>query len=179
MAHVIEVAKSGRAACRKCKEKIAKDDLRFGHEVPNAFADGEMTHQWLHLKCAAQKHPAELAEALADYTGDVPGRAELETLLQEHLKKAKVGEFPYAEPAPTGRSSCLACGEKIEKGALRVAVEREVDAGGMMRKSAGYLHPRCCSEYEDLPDNLLEQLRANSSALTPEQLDELAGELEG
>lgn len=48
MPHLIEAAKSGRAKCRKCKEKIEKGELRFGHEVANAFSDS--TLQWYHLK---------------------------------------------------------------------------------------------------------------------------------
>jgi len=61
MAHVIEAAKSGRAACRTCKEPIAKGELRLGEEVPNQFAGGETTHVWHHLACAAKKRPGPSA----------------------------------------------------------------------------------------------------------------------
>ena len=40
MAHKIEMAKSGRATCRTCREKIDKDTLRFGEETANAFDPG-------------------------------------------------------------------------------------------------------------------------------------------
>src|SRR5436309_2857186 len=63
MANVIEEAKSGRASCRTCKKPIAKGELRFGEEAPNAFGD-EPTLRWHHLTCAAQKLPAELKAAL-------------------------------------------------------------------------------------------------------------------
>lgn len=45
----IELAKTGRAACKKCKEKIAKDDLRIGKEAPGP-GDYTMT-SWFHPAC--------------------------------------------------------------------------------------------------------------------------------
>src|SRR5262245_56111800 len=142
MPHKIEPAKTGRAACRTCKEPIAKGDLRLGEEVPNDFAPGgEMTFRWHHLECAAKKRPLALKAALAGYEGKVPGRAAVAKTLEEAGPAAKPSTFPYAERAPTGRSKCMACGAAIEKGTLRVAVERELE--GMAAKSAGYLHPGC------------------------------------
>lgn len=177
MENVIEVAKSGRAACRTCKEKIAKDELRLGEAVPNAFSDGdEPSYRWHHLKCAAAKKPSVLRAALATYTGDVPNKAELETLMAASKGKEKPSTFPYAEKAPTGRSTCLGCEEPIEKGALRVAIEREVDAGSFARKSAGYLHPACApAEVEH--DDLLGALKKNSVSLSPDDLTALEAEL--
>jgi hypothetical protein len=55
MANVIEEAKSGRT----CKKPIAKGELRFGEEAPNAFGD-QPSLRWHHLACAAAKLPAEL-----------------------------------------------------------------------------------------------------------------------
>lgn len=177
MENVIEVAKSGRAACRTCKEKIAKDELRLGEAVPNAFSDGdEPSYRWHHLRCAAAKKPSVLRSALATYAGDVPGRAELETLMAASKGKEKPSTFPYAEKAPTGRSTCLGCEEPIEKGALRVAIEREVDAGSFARKSAGYLHPACApAEVEH--DDLLGALKKNSVSLAAADLTSLEAEL--
>jgi hypothetical protein len=60
---------------------------------------------------------------------------------------ARPGGFPYVDRAPTGRARCLQCREAIDKGALRVAVEREIETGGMAQKSAGYLHPACGAAY--------------------------------
>ena len=174
---LIEFAKSGRAGCRKCKEKIAKDELRFGHEVSSDFSDN--TLQWYHLKCAAVKLPIELADALADFDEDVPDRAEIDELIAANRKKQKPTKFPYGEVASTGRASCIVCEEKIEKGALRVAIEREVDAGGFMRRSAGYLHPGCVKEYEDVPDDVMESIRENSRQLEPAELDEIESGIGG
>lgn len=177
MAHIIEQAKSGRAKCRKCKEKIAKDELRFGHEVANAFDAGEMTHQWYHLECAGTKAPLDLASALDEFDGDVPDREKLDEVIAANRKKQKPSSLPYAEAAPSARSKCQVCEEKIEKGEYRIAIEREIDTGGFAGSGAGYLHPACVSEYEDLPDDLEEAITANSTALDPAELQEIVKQL--
>ena len=174
---LIEHAKSGRASCRKCKEKIAKDELRFGHEVSSDFSDS--TLQWYHLKCAAVKLPIELDKVLADFDEDVPDREEIDELIAANRKKQKPTTFPYAEIASTGRSSCIVCEDKIEKGALRVAIEREVDAGGFMRRGAGYMHLGCVTSYDDIPDDIVELVRENSPQLDPEELDEIESAIDG
>jgi predicted nucleic acid-binding Zn ribbon protein len=154
---MIESAKSGRASCRVCRKKIEKGELRFGEEAPNAFdPDGGSSYFWHHLACAAQKKPNELKQALAAFTGEIPNRAEIDALLQ-----AAPPDFPYAERAPTGRSKCLACGTAIEKDALRVAIEREVDTGAFVTKGAGYLHLACAKGHVNDPE-LLGKLKAHS-----------------
>ena len=87
MANVIEEAKSGRAACRTCKKPIAKGELRFGEEAPNAFGD-QPSLRWHHLACAAAKLPAELKATLETH-GDVPNRAELGDLVRNQLAEAR------------------------------------------------------------------------------------------
>ena len=167
MANVIEEAKSGRASCRTCKKAIAKGELRFGEEAPNAFGD-QPTLRWHHLACAADKLPAELKAALADYPGEVANRAELEQHMADAISKgrAKPGGLPHADKAPTGRARCMQCGEAIAKDTLRVAVEREIETGAMVTQSAGYLHPACAGTYTDAKggdrEALVEGLRTNS-----------------
>lgn len=167
MAHVIEQAKSGRASCRKCREKIAKDELRFGHET--VFQDAS-TFQWYHLRCAAEKVANDFGKTLRDCDEEIPDRAELEALAAANRKKQKPTTFPYAESAPSARSSCQGCGKKMEKGEIRIAVEREIDAGGFSRMGAGYLHPQCIAAYDDIPDNLAEDLAENSVSLEDDEL---------
>jgi poly [ADP-ribose] polymerase len=175
MANVIEEAKSGRASCRTCKKPIAKGELRFGEEAPNAFGDAP-SMRWHHLTCAAEKLPAELKAALDEYPGTVANRAELDQLMADSLAKgrAKPGGFPYADKAPTGRARCLQCSQSIEKDSLRVAIEREIDTGAMVTKGAGYLHPACVAAYLEASggdkDALLDGLRENSR-LVPTDLD--------
>jgi hypothetical protein len=170
MAHIIEVAKTGRASCRTCKKSIAKGELRLGEEVPNAFAAGETTHQWHHLPCAAKKKAAVLTLALESTDVEVPDKEALLNEAAAHKKGDKPAAFPYAERAKTGRSMCLLCSEAIEKGTLRVAVEREVDTGMFVTKGPGYLHSTCALGW--LADNggpdragLLAAVKSNSTAL--------------
>jgi hypothetical protein len=127
---------------------------------------------WYHLPCAARKKPAQLRGALAAFAGEVPGRAELDAAIAEADQTASL--FPYAEHAPTGRSSCLQCREPIEKGTLRVATEREV---GMGRTGAGYLHPRCAGQYLK-PEDVAAVAR-NSRGLSEADLAELQQQLGG
>ena len=178
MAHMIEAAKSGRASCRTCKKPIAKGELRLGEEVANQFAAGEMTYVWHHLECAAKKKPGPLKAALETTTVDVPNKDALLAELASSAKTEKPSTFPYAERAPTGRSSCMQCNESIPKGELRVAVEREVDTGSFVAKSAGYLHPACAVEHtKEDAEALFTKLKANSGNLEAGDLDALKAEL--
>jgi len=175
MAHMIEVAKSGRAACKTCKKNIAKDELRFGEEFANQFStSGEPSYRWHHLPCAAQKLAAELKTALDAYAGEVPDRAELDTLMAAGLAKAsaKPAGFPYVDKAPTARARCIQCDTAIEKGGYRVAIEREVDTGTFVTRGAGYMHPKCVTAQLDDAGGDLEELvsglRTNSRLPAPE-----------
>lgn len=179
MGHIIEQAKSGRASCRTCKKPIAKGELRLGEEVPNQFDAGEMTHVWHHLECAAKKKPGPLKAALESTSENVPNKAELEKMIGDNAKNVKPSTFPYAERAPTGRSTCMVCSESIPKGELRVAVEREVDTGSFVAKSAGYLHPACTLEHvaEDM-EALFKKIKDHSPGLEKADLDTLKSEME-
>jgi hypothetical protein len=183
MANVIEEAKSGRASCRTCKKAIGKGELRLGVETQTQFSDTP-SMQWHHLLCAAGKLPVELKEALDTYEGEVANRAELDKAMEDAIKKgsAKPGGFPYTDKAPTGRAKCMECSETIEKGGYRVAVEREVDTGGFMRRTPGYLHPKCvAANLENVGgslDELLEGVRKNSR-LEPGELDGVISDIEG
>ena len=169
MAETIEVAKTGRARCRLCRQPIEKGTLRFGEEQPSAFGEG-MQWVWHHLPCAAKKRPVEVRSALAAFGGDVPERAELEATLADADQSATV--LPYAERASTGRSKCLHCREPIEKAAWRIATEREVEAGSMLRPGPGYLHPKCAGDYLDETD-LMSALSKNSRGLSDADLADL------
>jgi hypothetical protein len=175
MAETIEVAKTGRARCRVCRQPIEKGALRFGFEQPSAFGEG-MQWAWYHLTCAAKKKPIPVQSALKAFVGEVPGRTELEALLAEADRTGSV--FPYVERAPTGRSKCLQCREAIETGSLRVATEREVDAGTTTRAGTGYLHPKCAGDFLQQED-LMATLRQNSRGLADADVAELEQQLAG
>lgn len=63
MSSVIEPAKTGRAACRGCRKRIAAGELRLGEGAPSSFGEGE-SMLWFHLPCAAYKRPEALLAAL-------------------------------------------------------------------------------------------------------------------
>ncbi len=177
MAHKIEPSPSGRASCRACKERIAKDVLRFGEEFANQFSDdGGMAFRYYHLACAAKTHANELKAALAEYDGEVPDREALDALIATHLRP----DFPYAERAPSGRARCRGCEVTIKKDELRVAFERVFDTGMGTQKSAAYVHPACLKTYlekeaslgrdEGGVDSVLERVAAHSTKLSAEDL---------
>jgi hypothetical protein len=182
MANLIEEAKSGRASCRTCRKAIAKGELRLGVETQTQFSDTP-SMQWHHLLCAATKLPAELKAALDEYSGTVPNRAEIDAAMEQAAKKAaaKPAGFPYVDHAPTGRAKCMQCGEPIDKGSFRVAVERELEVAGNVTRGAGYLHPRCVAEnLENVGgslDDLIEGVRANSR-LPEDELDGVIADFE-
>lgn len=45
----VEPAKSGRSSCKKCKEKIEKDEIRIG--TNRTTADDIVMTSWVHAKC--------------------------------------------------------------------------------------------------------------------------------
>jgi hypothetical protein len=155
MENVIETARSGRAACRTCKEKIAKGELRFGVAYKSRYDEGDkFSFAWHHLPCAAKAQPDKLGPTLAAYQGEVSNRAELEKLIAEAPPK-KVKEkrsYPYAERAPTARSKCIGCGDLIGKGDFRFVVEREVDAGSFVAMASGNVHLKCIGGFLDSID---------------------------
>ncbi len=177
MADTIEVAKSGRATCRACRQAIAKGELRFGAETTTGFGDsGGSSYMWHHMTCGATKHPDGLRAALAAFVGDVPEREELERRLAEADAK-KPPPFPHADRAPTGRAKCQECGEAIPKGALRVVIERDIERGMTITKGAGYLHPQCAAGHVEAKgsthERLTTALHANTRSLSDSDLEEL------
>ena len=132
MANVIEEAKSGRASCRTCRKSIAKGELRLGVETQTQFSDAP-SMQWHHLSCAAAKHPDELKAALADYPGEVPGRAELDALARQELAGGPVPTVVLVAAAEGGLVE--RGGEPADRGAIGIRVGAElvgprVDARG-------------------------------------------------
>jgi poly [ADP-ribose] polymerase len=180
MPNIIETAKTGRAGCRTCKQPIAKGDLRFGEEVPNAFSAGDMTYNWHHLPCAAKKKPSALKQALDDTDQNVPDKEALMKTIEENAKNEKPTVLPYAEYAPTARASCVGCSEKIEKGHLRVAVESEDDGSPFPRSGPRYLHVACAPEHAgDAPDEFFEKVKNNSKNVETKDMQELKAALQG
>jgi poly [ADP-ribose] polymerase len=182
MANVIEEAKSGRASCRTCKKPIAKGELRFGHEVMTQFSS-DPTLQWHHLLCAAAKLPAELKTALDEFSGTVGNRDEIDKAMGAAIEKgnATPGGYPHADRAPTGRAKCMQCEQPIEKGSIRMVVEREIDTGAMVTRGSGYMHPKCVVEnLENVGgsvDDFVDSVRKNSR-IPKNELDAAIAQIE-
>ena len=175
MAHTIEPARSSRASCKTCKGKIEKGELRFGEEAPNPFMDGEMGYRWHHLKCAAKKKSDILLDTLDEIEIEVPEREELIALAKKAAdeKPAPAQRSPFAEYAKTGRSSCIDCKEKIEKGDLRVNVYIEPEMEGGFGKK-GFAHPNCSTKFSNgSTEDMIEEIRKNSTGLSEADYEKL------
>ncbi|HLT91032.1 MAG TPA: hypothetical protein VKZ85_08830 [Woeseiaceae bacterium] len=179
MPHVIEPAASGRAKCRGCGGRIAKDELRFGERQPNAFGEGEMT-LWFHLPCAAYKRPESFLELVnGDEAGDV-GASELE-VARAFVPAAELGvehrrlpRLDTVDRAPTGRARCRHCREPIEKGSWRIGL---VFFEEYRFEPSGYIHPRCAREYFGTTD-LLDRVRHFNPGLDAAELEDFRTALE-
>ncbi|MGH7437489.1 MAG: hypothetical protein ACRENE_17570, partial [Polyangiaceae bacterium] len=185
----VEIAPSGRAACRGCKQTIAKGLPRFAEETANQFSDeGGVSYRYWHLACAAPKMANELRAALTGpdgFDGPVDDRPALDALIAEHLRP----ESPYAERAGSGRARCRACDETIKKGELRVAFERVFDLVERPmgpQKGAAYVHPKCFGRYQanerergrEAPEREeVIRLLAAHGKLGPEDLEVVANEM--
>jgi hypothetical protein len=173
MSDVIEAAPTGRASCRGCRQRIDKGALRFGERVPNPFAEGETTH-WFHLACAADDRAEKLRAALGEFSGEVPGRADLEQAIVHAIASPKLANARWAERASSGRARCQECRETIDKDSLRIAEQREPD--GPMGATS-WVHAACGPKRYG-GAGLLQKLRRTSQQLGPADLDELARILE-
>jgi poly [ADP-ribose] polymerase len=142
--HKIEPAPTGRAACRGCKQSIAKGELRFAEEFQSPYAgEGGPSFRYWHVTCAARKLANEVGAALKSYDGPVDDRDSMEALVREHVRP----EIPYAEHAANGRARCRACDAAIKKGEMRIAFERVYESPMGPQKGAAYAHPKCLSRY--------------------------------
>jgi Poly(ADP-ribose) polymerase and DNA-Ligase Zn-finger region len=170
--HVIEPATSGRAKCRGCDQPIAKDELRFGERLPNAFGEGEMT-LWFHLPCAAYTRPAPFLEA-STAPGVDEAAAALQPAARFGLEHRRVPRIHGAERASTGRARCRQCRESIGKGEWRIPLvffeEHRFEPGG-------FIHAGCAQPYFDTTD-VVDRLRHFSPALDATDLADLAQTLD-
>lgn len=82
----IEAAKSGRAKCRSCSEKIAAGELRLGEKTEY---EGRISYRWHHLECAQ--------EEVRDLT-KIKGYGELDDDQRASLEPEEVSKEPTPEP---------------------------------------------------------------------------------
>ncbi len=174
MAHIFEIAPSGRARCRGCGSAIVKEALRFGERLPNPFAEGEITH-WYHPVCAAYKRPEAFLEGA---TENPPEIEELERLREEAAKGVAHRRLPRldgAQRAPTGRARCRSCKERIDKDLWRLPLVFYEE--GRFQPS-GFLHDTCCADYFETND-VIARVRHFAADLSEEEIAEVGAFLAG
>jgi hypothetical protein len=169
MAHLFEIAPTGRAKCRGCGLAIERAALRFGERVPNQFGEGEAT-LWFHPPCAAFKRPELLLEALPGAPESVADRDDLERIARTIAAHPRLARVDGAERAPSGQATCRHCKGRIEKGTwrIRLAIYDEGQFAG-----AGFIHLACRPAYFDGHD-VLEPMLHFSSKLDEEERKDLA-----
>jgi hypothetical protein len=168
MAHVLELATSGRSMCRGCARPIGRGELRFGERLPNPYGQGEMT-LWFHPACAAFRRPEPLLQALGEAPGKVPEREALERAARSSLAHRRIPRIDGAERSPSGQARCRSCHETIERGSWRV---RLVFYEGGRFTPGGYLHLGCRDAYFETHE-VMEQILHFSPDLSDEQREEL------
>jgi hypothetical protein len=167
----IEVASSGRARCRACRQAIAKGMERFAEAVPNPMAEGESQHYY-HLTCAAERRAKPFGAFLTSLD---PPRADLGELAEaarvavQHHRLERLGVL---ERAKSARANCRQCREVIEKGAWRVALQ-PIEEGRL--GAWGFLHLGCAGAYAGIKPSFERLTRY--SELEPDGAAEIAAAL--
>ncbi|XP_015781731.1 poly [ADP-ribose] polymerase 1 [Tetranychus urticae] len=140
-----EYAKSNRAACKGCKEKIGKDELRLAKMVKVPAFDGVSPH-WYHFNCFFEK-------CRPKSTGDMGHFASLRFEDQKRIE-AKIGS-PKAvsssisdfsvEYSKSSRAACVLCEVKIPVNELRICkIDEESDASARLgRPLPRWFHVDC------------------------------------
>jgi Poly(ADP-ribose) polymerase and DNA-Ligase Zn-finger region len=178
MAHVIEHAASGRAKCRGCGEKIAKDELRFGEREPNAFGEGDMT-LWFHPACAAYKRPEPFLALLGDLEAEEISAAEmsiahaLKPSAEFGLEHRRVPRIDKADRAPTARARCRCCRELIAKDSWRIGL---VFFEEYRFEPSGFIHAGCAEAYFGTTD-IMERIGHFNPDLGSDELCEIESAL--
>lgn len=174
IAHTIEPAASGRAKCRGCGDKIAKDELRLGARLPNPFVEGELT-LWFHLVCGAYKRPEPYLEAAKTTSEKIENAEWLEAEAKKSLEHERLPRLNGVGRAPTGRARCRSCRELIEKGSWRISVIYYDETEGRF-EPAGYIHPKCAKAYFGTND-LVDRLKHFSPEIEASEWEEIGAEL--
>ena len=116
---------------------------------------------------------------------NIPDLDDLRKLREEaEQKKKERMEIPWAEISPSGRSKCVACGEAIAEGSVRVNLGRMVEFGNQVRTNAVKVHPACVArqlgeaDCDTEAETLVEDLRMNSKGLYASLLDETLAQID-
>lgn len=162
-----EYAKSARAACRTCKNNIAKEILRLGKMVQSPHFDGFMP-MWHHATCIMKK--ANQIKSIDEIEGIESLRWEDQQKIRKYVdgvglasNTASAAAAPAPAPAlapaaygievsQTSRATCKHCSQKIIKGQVRISAKID----GQASKGLSWYHAICFLESypSTLPDTL-------------------------
>nr|CAB3452679.1 unnamed protein product [Digitaria exilis] len=142
-----EYAKSGRASCKSCRSPIAKDQLRLGKMVQASQFDGFMP-MWNHARCIFGKK--NQIKSVDDVEGIDALRWDDQEKIRNYVGSASATASSTAavpdkctiDVAPSARTSCRRCTEKITKGTVRVSAKIE----GQPSKGVPWYHVNCFFE---------------------------------
>jgi len=174
MAHVIELASTGRAKCRGCLKQIRAGEHRFGERLPNPYSDdgGEMTH-WFHLPCAAFRRPEPFLETLEASTEVIDARDQLAHEARLGIAHQRLPRVSAAERAPTGRANCRGRKTPIEKDSWRLSLVFYED--GLFVPS-GFMHATCAQTYLETTE-IMPRVTHFSPKLSEAELDQISREV--
>ncbi|MAV27567.1 MAG: hypothetical protein CMQ05_15880 [Gammaproteobacteria bacterium] len=168
--NVIEPASSGRSKGRGCKQNIAKGDLPFGEQLPNPFADGDMT-LWFHLLCAAYRRPEPLHDLLSESPPEDGECSEnLTELCRIGIEAPRLQRIAEAELAPSGRTRCRHRKEAIEKATWRLRLEY-FEEGAF--NPSGNIHLGCSTVFLTTTDTVMARVIHFTTELTDTQAKEI------
>ncbi len=103
MANVLESAKSGRATCRLCKQKIDKGEVRLGIEsIFKKDGNEYASFRWHHFQCAVDKRPDDLLKATRNVTLN-PDQERILDDLTDKGKRTATSIIPISELEEPGR----------------------------------------------------------------------------
>lgn len=154
--HVIEAARTGRSACRGCKQAIGKGVLRLGVASPQEHTG--FSTAWWHLECAADQRPWELQEALLTTSTPVLDRSALEQRLA--APAAALAALPTPRAARIEDTACCdACSQWSFPNMLWVLAACDVPVGGQSLRRAARYHPGCARA---VVGDVLATIEANS-----------------
>ncbi|KAK4317648.1 hypothetical protein Pmani_011270 [Petrolisthes manimaculis] len=154
----VEYAKSSRASCRGCKQKIEKECLRLAVMVQSPMFDGKVPN-WYHQMCFFSKQRPKTVADIAHFdslrwedqekikakVGTVGGAATPSTNGKSNSKKIKDACKDFTvEYAKSGRAKCRCCEEKIVKDDIRISkMDYESEKARMYGPIPAWHHVEC------------------------------------
>jgi len=119
----IERAPSGKASCKKCKEKILKDEFRIGTHSPSPNSDKYAFTSWHHVACFAK--PRKMKElSMEDFVDTI--LQDKSDLLQDHREEVLEGlnSKKAVTPKKTSSSSAAATAPDEKKSEAHIKLLR-------------------------------------------------------